>query len=187
MRSGWTLLFAALAIAYPLAVYFGLQYMEPRAIGLLLAAMLSVRLWASRHHFRGKLDTMMPALLLSLICAVGAIALNSHASLRLTPAFINFTSMMVFALTLWHGPPMIERFARLLEPDLDAAGVRYTRRVTQAWCVFFFANGSIALYTALFTSLEIWTLYNGLIAYVLMGSFFALEWLIRRHVRGAKR
>lgn len=184
MRNGWTLLFVALAVAYPLAVYFGLQYLQPRVIGLLLAAMVAVRLWASRRRFRGQLDTLMPALVLSLICALGAVILNSHASLRLTPAFINFASMTVFALTLWRGPPMIERFARLTEPDLDAVGVRYTRRVTVAWCVFFLANGSIALYTALFTSLETWTLYNGLIAYGLMGLFFAVEYLIRRRVRG---
>ena len=52
------------------------------------------------------------------------------------------------------------------EPDLDARGQAYTRRVTQVWCGFFVLNGSLALATALWASEEIWALYNGLIAYL---------------------
>ena len=33
---------------------------------------------------------------------------------------------------------MIERFARIREPNLSMQAVSYTRRVTQVWCVFFF-------------------------------------------------
>jgi uncharacterized membrane protein len=35
------------------------------------------------------------------------------------------------------------------------------------------------LYTALWTSAETWTLYNGLIAYLLIGALVGGEWLIR--------
>ena len=59
----------------------------------------------------------------------------------------------------------------------------YTRRVTQAWCLFFALNGVVALATALAASDEVWMLYNGLVAYGLIGAMFAGEWLIRRHVR----
>ena len=78
---------------------------------------------------------------------------------------------------------MIERVARLREPALPTAAVSYTRKVTIAWCVFFLLNGAIALYTALWASLEAWTLYNGFIAYLLIGLMFGVEWLIRRNVR----
>ncbi|ABK46582.1 conserved hypothetical protein [Shewanella sp. ANA-3] len=37
----------------------------------------------------------------------------------------------------------------------------------------------MAAYTAAFTSLATWTLYNGLIAYVLMGLLLGGEWLYR--------
>jgi uncharacterized membrane protein len=49
--------------------------------------------------------------------------------------------------------------------------------------VFLLCNGAIALYTALVSSREVWALYNGLIAYGLMGAMFAGEWLVRRWVR----
>lgn len=74
---------------------------------------------------------------------------------------------------------MIERLARLQQPDLPAKGVLYTRRVTQVWCGFFIINGSIAFITAVWASFELWSLYNGLIAYLLMALLFAGEYLIR--------
>jgi len=36
--------------------------------------------------------------------------------------------------------------------------------------------------TARFASLQTWTLYNGLIAYLLMGVLFGGEWLLRRRL-----
>ena len=93
------------------------------------------------------------------------------------------TMLALFAASLYRPPSLIERLARLREPDLPPEGVRYTRRVTQLWCLFFVLNGSVALYTALFTSLATWTLYNGFIAYLLMGTLFAVELLCRTHLR----
>ena len=61
--------------------------------------------------------------------------------------------------------------------------MRWTRRVTEVWCVFFILNGSIALYTALYCSMQVWALYNGLIAYVLMGILLGGEFVLRRIYR----
>jgi uncharacterized membrane protein len=48
--------------------------------------------------------------------------------------------------------------------------------------VFLGINGALAVYTAFYASREIWALYNGFVAYLLMGALFAGEWLVRRHV-----
>jgi uncharacterized membrane protein len=77
---------------------------------------------------------------------------------------------------------MIERIARIREPNLPDAAVRYTRIVTEVWCLFFVLN-AVALYTALAADIEVWALYNGVIAYVLMGLLFAGEYLVRRRVQ----
>ncbi len=77
---------------------------------------------------------------------------------------------------------MIERFARFHNKNLSSNAVKYTRKVTIIWCIFFVINGLIALYTAFYASLEIWTLYNGLISYVLMGSLFVIEYIVRYFV-----
>jgi uncharacterized membrane protein len=51
--------------------------------------------------------------------------------------------------------------------------------------VFFAVNGSVALATALWASTALWTLYNGLVAYLLMGALMGGEWLVRRRLQGA--
>ncbi len=75
---------------------------------------------------------------------------------------------------------MVERFARSQVDDLSLAEVHYCRRVTQVWCGFFFANGSTALYLALVRDIESWTLFTGLISYVLIGTLFGCEYIYRQ-------
>jgi 3-hydroxymyristoyl/3-hydroxydecanoyl-(acyl carrier protein) dehydratase len=53
--------------------------------------------------------------------------------------------------------------------------------VTLVWTVFFLLNGLLALALALGGDLKAWTLYNGFLAYILMGALFAGEFLYRRH------
>jgi len=99
------------------------------------------------------------------------------------PIAINLGLLAAFGLSLRRGMPMVERLARLQEPELPPHAVAYTRRVTQAWCVFFVANAGLSLASALWASEAVWALYNGAVAYALMGLFFGVEWLIRRRVR----
>jgi uncharacterized membrane protein len=171
-------LVAVLLAAYPLAVYWGLAHLSPRVIGMLLLAVLLLR-WS----LGGRTAWQRSALLLAGLLAVVAWAGDAALPLKLYPVAMNAALLGAFALSLWRPPTLIETIARRREPNLPAAGVAYTRRVTQAWCVFFLVNGSIALATALAASDEIWMLYNGLLAYGLIGAMFAGEWLVRRHVR----
>ena len=120
-----------------------------------------------------------------MLLGAAVVATNSEALLLLYPASMSASMLIVFGATLFNPPTMVERFARLREPDLPEQSVRYTRRVTEAWCVFFVCNGAIAVYTALYASREAWALYNGLIAYLLMGALFAGERLVRRRVLSA--
>ena len=126
---------------------------------------------------------------LAIVAALVLISLGvvGHAELgmRAYPVAISLIMLIVFAGSLTHGMPLIERLARLREPDLPEEGVIYTRRVTLAWCIFFVINGSISAWTALYASLATWTLYNGFISYCAMGVMFAGEWLCRRRLRGS--
>lgn len=79
---------------------------------------------------------------------------------------------------------MIETFARLREPELPPQALPYIRKVTIVWCVFFVLNGGIALYTALFSRTQVWSLYNGAISYVPIGLLMTVEWVCRQWIRG---
>lgn len=179
--AGVKLLQPLLWLAYPLIIFFGLQWFEPRFVALLLGTALLLRRRRAATQLLSGLTRIDLAVLLALLTlAAVTAATNSETLLRLYPAAMNLGMLLLFGLSLKYPPSMVERFARLREPELPPSGVYYTRRVTQVWCAFFIANGAIAAYTALHTSREIWALYNGLIAYLLMGTLFAGEWLIRR-------
>ncbi|MCE9640491.1 MAG: hypothetical protein K8S22_10145 [Betaproteobacteria bacterium] len=172
---------------YPFVVFFSLDVIEPRILGLLLLLLLILR-----HHYRARLflrglGWLSYAVLAALVAlSVGVMVTNSEPLLRLYPAAINLGMLLLFGLSLLRPPSMIEQFARLHKPQFSAADIGYTRRVTVVWCVFFVANGALAAYTALIGSRELWALYNGLIAYVLIGALMGGEWLYRRYVRGER-
>lgn len=174
----WALVLA-LTAAYPLIIYFSLGHVEPRYLALLLLVLGGLRWMAGGAQLVQARWIALAALLLAGSTAL----LNMSLPLKLYPVLVNVVLLVVFGLSLVRGPSVAERIARLSEPDLDAYGQAYTRRVTQVWCAFFVINGSIALATALWASDEVWALYNGLIAYLLIGTLMGGEWLVRRTLR----
>ncbi|STQ08598.1 Predicted membrane protein [Enterobacter cloacae] len=54
--------------------------------------------------------------------------------------------------------------------------------MTKVWCGFFIGNGAVALFTVLYADLRLWTLWNGMLSYILMGTLMAGEWLVRQRV-----
>ena len=171
-----------LTLSYPVVIYLGLQHFSPRMMALALVALALLRAGTSRRA--GWRAMALLAAGLAVIVMVSGHALP----LKLYPVLVNVAMLGVFGWTLRHPPSLVERLARLREPDLPPSGVAYTRRVTQVWCLFFVCNGTIAAITAFAASDRIWALYNGAIAYGLIGAMFAGEWLVRRRVmaRGAE-
>jgi uncharacterized membrane protein len=168
---------------YPLLIFAGLQVLDARTVGacVLVALLARYRSQAARL-ISGFSAGQFVALALPPLLGLAVVATNSETLLRLYPASISLSMLILFGVTLIRPPSMVERFARMEQPELSPARVRYTRCVTEIWCLFFVANGAIAGYTAAFASRETWALYNGLIAYVLMGTLFAGERLFRRRL-----
>lgn len=167
-----------IGLAYPFAVYFGIEHLSPRIFAALLGA-----LWLTRLLSNGGATSRWTAGTALLFCLLLGL-LDNAALLRWYPVLINAAMLVLFAGSLFSGMPVIERLARLQDPDLSPSGVRYTRQVTRVWVGFFIFNGSIATALTLWAPLAWWTLYNGLIAYLLMGVLFFGEWLVRQRVRG---
>ena len=171
---------------YPGLIFVGLQYLDARTLGALVLVALALRY---RSHARGLMRDLsgMSWAAAAIPATVGltAVVANSEVLLRLYPASISAGLLLLFATTLVRPPSMVERIALVSEPNLPPEGVRYTHRVTTVWCVFFVANGSAAAYTALWASREVWVLYNGFIAYLLIGALLLGERLVRRRAQAA--
>jgi uncharacterized membrane protein len=163
-------------LLYPFVVYFGTRYAEPWQIASAMCILLLLRLMASDARQRANQLLFMAGI---LYCGF-AIWNNKQISLLYYPAVVNAVLLLLFSWSLAFPPSAIERIARLQHPDLPLEGVIYTQRVTQVWCGFFIVNGSIAFATAMWASVELWSLYNGFIAYLLMGLLFAGEYIIRQ-------
>lgn len=97
------------------------------------------------------------------------------------PVVMSLAMALVFGMTLFYPPSMIEQFARLSTPDLDAAGVVYTRKVTAVWSLFCLLSAFLSFMTVILDNLELWTLYNGCLSYILMGLLFAGEYTYRKY------
>ncbi len=162
-------------IGYPLAVYLGLHYLPAGSIALALCAILVIRLLLQQQ----KVKALMLPILVGIALTAGSFIAKENNWLLFYPVVINLTMLGLFGYSLKRGPSMIERLARLKEPDLPDEAIGYLNRVTLIWCGLFIFNGAMALYTAIYTSIETWTLYNGLIAYLLIGSLLGGEWLYR--------
>jgi uncharacterized membrane protein/acyl-CoA synthetase (AMP-forming)/AMP-acid ligase II len=108
---------------------------------------------------------------------------QAQLALRAYPICVNLGLLASFGWSLHRPPTVVERLARLSDPKLPDRALPYIRKVTAAWCVFFGLNAAVSLGTALWAGDRAWALYNGGIAYAMMGLFFAVEWLLRRSVR----
>jgi uncharacterized membrane protein len=173
-----SLLTIAITLVYPLAIWLGQDRIEPRVLATLLLLVSLTRLQTLKVNPAWR--WWAGGTLLLLVCALWA---NAVLPLKLYPVLVNSALLGMFAYSLMVPPTIIERWARLREPQLSAPAVLYTRRVTQVWCLFFAVNGAIALVTALWSSAAVWTLYNGFIAYLLMGLLFAGEYCLRQRFK----
>lgn len=181
MRRLASVAIACLLVFYPLAVYLGLNHLTPAKLGLFVAVIGALRVLFVLIYRKNITSVGKTVVLAGLLMVAGlTFALTGReASLKLYPVALNLVMLTVFSLSLTTDRPFVERVARLHKPDLPDHAVPYLRKVTIAWCFFFLLNGTIAYWSAIYASREFWALYNGLIAYMLVGSMFAFEFIVR--------
>lgn len=169
-----------LIAAYPFLVFAALRGLEPRGVALLLALVLVLRAGtrAPRPTAAVLRRLAVPAVVVVSVL-LGTLMWDDPRFLLAVPALVNAALLFAFGRTLRSGPPLVETFARLRVPELPEEEVQYCRSVTLVWCVFFAANGSVALWLALWEDPWLWTLYTGLVSYLLVGLVFSVEFVVR--------
>jgi uncharacterized membrane protein len=193
LSSGWSgarvaaIATGALLVLYPVLIYLGIRYLSVGSLGGVLIALFALRLATSRGvaGFRPSDAQLAVASAVGIALAVVSMLQQRADAMLYYPVLVNGGLLAVFVASLFRPPTVIERIARLKEGALSAGAVAYTRRVTIAWSVFFACNGAIAFATARWASLSTWTFYNGAVSYVLIGTMFAAEWIVRKRVQRA--
>lgn len=174
-------LLVVLAVLYPVLVYTGLSVAPPSLVAGGLLVLVIARLIFGKQLLKGKARWLLVA---AVTGALGfSVLANNSLGIRFYPVVVSACFFLVFFTSLLYPPTVVERLARLQTPALSEKGVLYTRRVTQIWCLFFLVNAALSTGTALYASLEWWTLYNGLLSYLMMGVIAGVEWLVRQKVK----
>ena len=129
-------------LAYPLVIFFGIQYLQPRYVALLLAMLLIIR-W--RNEAKNLLSgmskiyvTVFAALLLAVVLTT---ITNNETLLRLYPALVNAGMLFIFGYSLKFPPSIIERFANTTtDPAIApiAAAVMPSTKASNAGCLPYF-------------------------------------------------
>ena len=180
-----------IGVSYPFLVYFGLSVFSPATLIFGILTLLGVRVLILKSTLPRRLLTskstlkpfhIWPAILAIVIMGIGAF-FHSEIAVRIYPVVISLSLGAVFLVSIFYPPTIIERIARISEPDLGISGQIYTRKVTIIWVCFFAINASIAAWTAFYGTIEQWTLYNGFISYCLTGVLLGGEMIVRRFVR----
>jgi uncharacterized membrane protein/3-hydroxymyristoyl/3-hydroxydecanoyl-(acyl carrier protein) dehydratase len=187
------------AVAYPLLAHGASILKSP---GLTLA---SVVILAIAILFK-PLAEGRPAAWLSLPLVAAAIVGLWHLDavalvLFLPPVLLNVFLAWLFGHTLvGNSTPLIERLVRLLQPPgvpAEPAVIRYAGRLTRAWTALFVLLATVNLVLAacatpggllesvgiaapLPVSRGVWSLFANILNYVIVGTFFLLEFAYRR-------
>lgn len=111
----------------------------------------------------------------------GIYLIRANVWFRLYPAVMVAIAFAFFAFSLFR-TPIVECFARRMGESLDERALVYCRRVTWVWTIFLAVHLAVTIATV-FAPYWFWAFYNGFLAYVLMGTLFALEYLVRRRIR----
>lgn len=185
-RACLKLLSILLLALYPFLVWFGLSSGQHILLGFVLVVLFGLRFSLLRNLLPELQKIGQLAAVVGVLLVSASLLLERQALLLYYPVAVNGIFLLLFAFSLLTEQSLVERLARLREPDLPADGVSYTRRVTQAWCVFFILNGSMALVTVLLQDMQLWALYNGFISYLLIALMMGVEWIVRRKIRNRK-
>jgi len=178
--NAWTLFTGALQVAFFLAYPFVVYYGNARRAGLgllvLCCALVLMRLRGASADLR---HLLLQYAAVPVFIGV-AVALDSRTLMKILPALVSLYLLGTFAWSLRSGPPMIERFARVIEDDLPPFTHPYCRKVTWVWCVFFAANALIVTALASAAPPSWWTFYTGFLFYVLLGLLGGTEFFFRK-------
>lgn len=180
MKTVLGVLSALFIVASPWVLYWTLsqQRIDVAAaalIGWVIVRTIPIVLSARREQRRAALQ--LPAI--ALVFAVLGWISQDGTWLLVLPSATQGAFGLAFLRSL-SGVPLIEHFARMVKPELSAGELAHCRVWTRIWGIYLLALAAIGLCLARWAPLGVWTVYVGVVSYVLVGVLFAVEYVIRK-------
>lgn len=173
--------FTAAFFLYPLLAFLGLRYFDVVLASAVLSVILVLRLTLFRqkdHNSIGRvLDVVWWVMLINNLLNL---YFKSDLAIKIYPVLMSISFFGIFAHSLWIKRPLIERFARMYETHLSEKRLAYIKKLTVIWTVWLFINTVLSAYTAGFSTLKVWAIYNNVIFYIVGAVLLGADFLYRK-------
>lgn len=180
MKTVLGIISALFILASPWVLYWTLSQDEVGIAAMTLIGWVIVRsipLLVSAKREQRKAALQLPAIALGF-ALLGWVSDNGTWFLIL-PSATQATFGIAFLRSL-STTPLIEHFARMMKPELSVAEHAHCRRWTRIWGIYLLVLAAIGLVLARWATLAVWTVYVGVVSYVLVGVLFAVEYFVRK-------
>lgn len=167
-------------MVYPAIVFLLRGAVDPVLFIVLALAIVGLRLSLGELG----IGSWRPALILAAAILAGLALIDATLAARAYPVLISLAAAGVFAVTLFQPPSLVERLALATGEPWSLALRDYCRKVTLIWSLWLTVNAAIATMLALADDDAAWALWTGLLSYLVSGTLFAGEWLVRRSLPG---
>lgn len=166
-----------LTLCYPLMLHIAIVngYTGAAILALLtVSTAYALLLFLSKDRRRGWFAAALA------LAAFACFLLGDDSLVYLPPILISGALLYSFGRSLLPGKePLISRLARHIDGIDDAPGLRYTRRLTVVWSVFFALMLLETLFLPVMTTKEVWSLFTNFINYLLILALFLGEFVFR--------
>ena len=166
---------------YPILVFWGYKNIQQDNVTAAIILFLFLRILffrQSKNPIQKILNFVSAAMIVAIIISREFIVRYDFTLYY--PVLVNYSLMFVFFTSLRKkNTPVIELLARITDKNLSEKAISYTRNVTIIWCVFFFLNGAIALFTCLSQNIDLWAFYNAFLSYIFIGALIGGEFVFR--------
>ncbi len=180
MKKALNIVSVLFIIASPWVLYWTLSQGDVAVAAMTLVAWVIVRtipvlLMARREQRVAALQLPAIALVFALLGWVS----NNGTWFLILPSANQAAFGLAFLRSL-KSTPLIEHFARMVKPELGTAQQAHCRSWTAVWGIYLLVLAALGLVLARFSTLEVWTVYVGILSYVLVGVLFAIEYVVRK-------
>jgi uncharacterized membrane protein len=180
MKTVLSIISALSIVASPWVLYFTLTHHNVGIAAIMLVAWVIVRtipvlMSAKQEQRRAALQLPAIALFFALLGWIS----NNGTWLLFLPSATQATFGLAFLRSL-SGTPLIEHFARMIKSELSPGEQAHCRAWTRVWGIYLLVLAALGLVLARCATLAVWTVYVGIVSYVLVGVLFAIEHVVRK-------
>ena len=139
-----------------------------RFIGIIFSLFIIIKFITTRSIWQ---------FIIGLFLALSIVIVQKDFFLKIYPCLMNFSFFLIFYSN--KTTSFMETSTQKITDFFHIKTIpssKYLLKCKKQWSIFMFINTLVSI-TTLFTPLKIWTIYNGLISYILIGCMFVYQFI----------